>query len=407
MSRAARQRTLIVEADGGSRGNPGVAGYGALVRDPDSGRIIARRAEPLGVASNNVAEYSGLIAGLTAAYAIDPGARVEVRMDSKLVVEQMSGRWKIKHEDMKRLALEAREVAQAIAAAGGSVSYSWVPREKNKDADALSNDGMDGRSISEDLWETADSGDAVDVEEPEASAADVVADADAEAGAAAEPVQAQRMSAGRERPVRLLLVRHAVTDFTVTGRLDGRGGPNPDLNDEGLAQARAVAAGIDAKVGSLPVRFIASDLSRAQDTIRPAARARGLEVEVDPDWDEQNFGEWDGELLRDLVQHKDFRRLRDDEAYAAPGGGETHRELVERVRGALARALASAPDGGVVVVASHRKPIMVVLADLLGIDLTHAWMLSIGPASFTGLELWSDGHGTISFVNDTNHLRAR
>lgn len=399
MSRAARQRTLIVEADGGSRGNPGVAGYGALVRDPDSGRIIARRAEPLGVASNNVAEYSGLIAGLTAAYAIDPGARVEVRMDSKLVVEQMSGRWKIKHEDMKRLALKARELVQAIQAAGGSVSFGWIPREKNKDADALSNDGMDGRSVSEDLWETTESDGEVVIEAAAASDDDLEA-----AGPAPEPSGG---SAGGDRPVRLLLVRHGVTDFTVDGRLDGRGGPNPDLNDEGHAQARAVASGIDTKIGNLPVRFIASDLSRAQDTVRPAAQARGIEVEVDPDWDEQNFGEWDGQLVRDLMQFNDFRRLRDDDGFAAPGGGESHRQLVDRVRGALGRAVAAAPEGGVVVVATHRKPIMVVLADLLGIDLTHAWLLAIGPGSFTGLELWADGHGTISFVNDTNHLRAR
>ena len=86
-------RRLTVEADGGSRGNPGVAGYGALVRDTDTAALLAERAEPLGKASNNVAEYRGLIAGLEAAYAIDPSAQVHVRMDSKLVVEQMSGRW--------------------------------------------------------------------------------------------------------------------------------------------------------------------------------------------------------------------------------------------------------------------------------------------------------------------------
>lgn len=140
-------RRLTVEADGGSRGNPGVAGYGALVRDTDTGALLAERAEPLGTASNNVAEYRGLIAGLTAARAIDPGAEVLVRLDSKLVVEQMAGRWKIKHEDMRRLALQAREVVSAITEAGGSVRYEWVPRADNTDADALSNDAMDGLTI--------------------------------------------------------------------------------------------------------------------------------------------------------------------------------------------------------------------------------------------------------------------
>ncbi len=140
-------RRLTVEADGGSRGNPGVAGYGALVRDTDTGALLAERAEPLGKASNNVAEYRGLIAGLEAALAIDPSAQVHVRMDSKLVVEQMSGRWKIKHEDMRRLALQARDLVSGFTRAGGSVRFTWIPRAENKDADALSNVAMDGRVV--------------------------------------------------------------------------------------------------------------------------------------------------------------------------------------------------------------------------------------------------------------------
>jgi ribonuclease H / adenosylcobalamin/alpha-ribazole phosphatase len=154
-------RRLTVEADGGSRGNPGIAGYGALVRDTDTGALLAERAEPLGTASNNVAEYRGLIAGLEAAATIDPAAVVLARMDSKLVVEQMSGRWKIKHEDMKRLALQARDVAAGIIRAGGAVRYEWIPREQNKDADALSNVAMDGHTVHRDLTEvptTADGG---------------------------------------------------------------------------------------------------------------------------------------------------------------------------------------------------------------------------------------------------------
>ncbi|MQA27618.1 MAG: reverse transcriptase-like protein, partial [Micromonosporaceae bacterium] len=97
---------VIVEADGGARGNPGPAGYGAVVIDPESGEVLVERADALGVATNNVAEYSGLIAGLRAAAEL--GARsVEVLMDSKLVVEQMSGRWKIKHPGLRPLAVEA------------------------------------------------------------------------------------------------------------------------------------------------------------------------------------------------------------------------------------------------------------------------------------------------------------
>ena len=101
--------------------------------------MLAEVSESIGRATNNVAEYSGLIAGLRAAAAIARGADVEVRMDSKLVVEQMSGRWQIKHPDMRPLAAKARETARAL----GRVSYTWVPRSRNAHADRLANQAMD------------------------------------------------------------------------------------------------------------------------------------------------------------------------------------------------------------------------------------------------------------------------
>ncbi|MGA8247816.1 MAG: reverse transcriptase-like protein, partial [Nocardioides sp.] len=129
---------VVIEADGGSRGNPGPAAYGALVKDADTGRVLAEEGTSIGVASNNVAEYHGLIAGLRMAQEVAPGAEIEVRMDSKLVVEQMSGRWKIKHPDMKPLALEANRLAPR------GTTYTWVPRELNKHADRLANEALDG-----------------------------------------------------------------------------------------------------------------------------------------------------------------------------------------------------------------------------------------------------------------------
>lgn len=135
---AAPGRRLIVEADGGSRGNPGPAAYGALVRDAETGKVLNSEGLTLGVATNNVAEYSGLIAGLEMARAIDPGAAVDVRMDSKLVIEQMAGRWKVKHPDMKPLALKAQRLRPV------QVTWTWVPRAENKAADALVNAALDG-----------------------------------------------------------------------------------------------------------------------------------------------------------------------------------------------------------------------------------------------------------------------
>ena len=129
---------LIIEADGGSRGNPGPAAYGCLVKDAQTNEVLFKEGKTLGITTNNVAEYSGLVAALAAAHEIDPNAQIEVRMDSKLVVEQMSGNWKIKHENMKGLIEKARN-----AFAQSQVKYVWVPREDNLAADTLLNIALD------------------------------------------------------------------------------------------------------------------------------------------------------------------------------------------------------------------------------------------------------------------------
>jgi ribonuclease HI len=131
-------RSLIIEADGGSRGNPGRAGSGTLVIDERTGEILAEIGVYLGVATNNVAEYRGMVEGIRRALEIDPNAALHVRMDSQLVVEQMSGRWKIKHPDMRELATEARDLI-----GHRSVTFEWIPRAENARADAIANRAMD------------------------------------------------------------------------------------------------------------------------------------------------------------------------------------------------------------------------------------------------------------------------
>jgi probable phosphoglycerate mutase len=401
-------RRLIVEADGGSRGNPGKAGYGALVRDPGTGAVIAERARSVGIASNNVAEYSGLIAGLRAAQSIDAGADIEARMDSKLVVEQMSGRWKIKHQDLRRLALEARDVAAEISAAGGSVTFTWVPRAENSAADALANAAMDGQTIERDP---------ADLAGPDETPGEAAAPGDANAtgpssdvaGAMRTPVQEQVISDSRhadlDAPSRIILVRHGVTNFTVAGKLDGRGGADPSLNEQGRSQAKAAGAAVRELLEDMPhgpVRVLSSSLARAVETGEAVAAALGLEPVIDADWDEQGFGDWDGKSMAQIAARfpDDLRSLRTDDDYARPGG-ESHRQLFERVGGALHRAV---DLGGTVVVATHRKPIMCVLSQLLAIPHERLWSIATSPASLTGIEVWADGGFSVSFVNDTHHL---
>ncbi len=204
-------------------------------------------------------------------------------------------------------------------------------------------------------------------------------------------------------PTRVVLVRHGVTDFTVAGRLDGRGGADPPLNGDGLRQAAAAAAGVHRLVGDDPATVVTSSLRRAQETGAAIAGELGVSAQIDADWDEQSFGDWDDQSLADLlVGHpEDLQRFRRDQHYARPGG-ETHLDLESRVLVAFDRAVAL---GGTVVVASHRKPIMTVLANILGIPHQRIWRLATSPASLTSVEVWTDGGTSVAFVNDTSHLR--
>jgi broad specificity phosphatase PhoE/ribonuclease HI len=404
-------RRLVVEADGGSRGNPGVAGWGALVRDGVTGRVLWEGAAPLGRESNNVAEYSGLVAGLGAVLRIDPAADVEVRMDSKLVVEQMAGRWKIKHHDMRRLALEARDVAAAISAGGGSVSYRWVPRADNGAADALSNDGMDGRTIDRMLGDARtqpvvepvggqigeELGGEVGEELGREVGRKVVEEVVEELVDPTAPTEPLPPQAGT--PTRVVLVRHGVTDFTVAARLDGRGGADPSLNETGRAQAAAAGRAVAHLLGGAKARVVTSSLARARETGSAVAEAVGVRPEVDEGWDEQDFGDWDGAGVHDLVRdHPDeLARLREDPHYARPGG-ESHRAMEQRVLAAYGRVLEA---GGTTVVVCHRKPIMAVLADVLEIPHDKVWRLAAAPGSLTALEVWPDGGVTVAFTNRT------
>lgn len=127
----------ILYADGASRGNPGPAAYGSLVLNHE-GEVVAELAGYLDVATNNFAEYYGLITGLEFLHTISAPPLIEIRMDSKLVVEQMTGNWKVKHPDMRALALTARDLLQPF-----SPTFVWIPREENSKADALANEALD------------------------------------------------------------------------------------------------------------------------------------------------------------------------------------------------------------------------------------------------------------------------
>ena len=282
-------RSLIVEADGGSRGNPGPAAYGTVVRDASSGEVLFEIGEYIGSATNNVAEYRGAIAGLARAFEIDPDAHVEVRLDSKLVVEQMSGRWQIKHPDMRVLAKQAREIFAA-----GQVTYIWVPRAENAAADRMVNEALDQALAGGAPLIVRERG-ALLVQELVREAADVVGDAEEQnaKGTPGKATAANRMVGWSDlgAPTTLLLARHGATAFSVEKRFSGIGGIDMPLNDLGNAQAEALAREIAERGGADVI--VASPLLRTQQTAAYVSEAIGVPVELDEGFAECAFGEWD------------------------------------------------------------------------------------------------------------------
>lgn len=385
MVRERTGRRLVVEADGGARGNPGPAGYGAVVRDADTGEVLAEIAEAIGEATNNVAEYRGLIAGLRAAAGIDPGAEVEARLDSRLVVEQMSGRWGIKHENMRRLAGEARDVLPE-----DQVRYTWVPRERNTDADRLANEAMDeaaGRAPRRRV---------------QATSRDDPADDDADA--APDPVPASRRTApDTEPPTTLLLVRHGSTAWTAERRACGGDEPGPALSDPGLEEARRVtkliASGEAAGAGSPPVAVVSSPMLRTRQTADVIAAGLGVSVHVDDDWAELSFGEWHGLTYAEILRgwRAEFDRWQGSMT-ATPPGGESLAQLTNRVAAARERMITRYPSQPVVVV-THVGPIRALVTGVLEAGAAAMWRLRVSPGSLTVVRCWADGAAEVAALN--------
>ncbi|MBA2530917.1 MAG: bifunctional RNase H/acid phosphatase [Nocardioidaceae bacterium] len=366
---------VIIEADGGSRGNPGPAAYGALVRDADSGEVLAQRAECIGVATNNVAEYRGLIAGLELLQERAPRADVEVRMDSKLVIEQMAGRWKVKHPDMRPLALHARRLAPS------NVRWTWVPRERNGAADALLNAALDG------THEEATPGELTEPDRPVAPAEPSQPYQPLGAGVPDPLVSGRAADLGQ--PTTLVLLRHGVTDVTQARRFSGSGGSNPRLNEIGRAQAQRAAAWLGRR-GGIDV-VVTSPLRRAWETAELAAATLGLEVDIEEDLAEASFGLWDGLTFSQVAE----RFPAELEAWlgssaVAPPGGESYDDVATRARTVLDDLLATY-GGRTVLAVSHVTPIKMLTRLALDAPLEVVHRLQVAPASLTTLAWWADG----------------
>ncbi|GHI95995.1 bifunctional RNase H/acid phosphatase [Streptomyces olivaceus] len=388
-----RAREYVVEADGGSRGNPGPAGYGAVVLDAATGETLVEAAEYLGVVTNNVAEYRGLLAGLRAARELDPDAGVHVRMDSKLVVEQMSGRWKIKHPDMKPLATEAARVFPP-----GRVTYEWIPRAQNKHADRLANEAMDAGARGE-QWSPSDSTADLD------TATDAVPTAsDADVRAAQTVASPGWGPPDMGAPATFVLLRHGETPLTPQKRFSGSGGSDPSLSPVGREQAEKVAASL-ARRGTVEA-IVASPLARTRETAGIVAARLGLEVAVDEGLRETDFGAWEGLTFGEVRE-----RYPDDlDAWLASpdaeptGGGESFAATGARIA-ATRDKLVAAHAGRTVLLVSHVTPIKTFLRLALGAPPESLFRMELSAASLSAVAYYADGGASVRLFNETSHLR--
>ena len=373
-------RAVVVEADGGSRGNPGPAGYGAVLRDAETGAVIAEDAAVIGRATNNVAEYSGLIAGLKLAERFAPGADIEVRMDSKLVVEQMSGRWKIKHPDMRPLAMEANRLAPF------GTTFTWVPREQNKHADRLANEALDGTRTGVRTPQDALVDDPLDdpLDDPVDDAESLIEEIEsptAESPPATIQQQVRGWGPQSGPPTTLILVRHGVTAHTSAKRFSGGlASSNPGLSDDGRAQIRSTAEWL-APIGEHVEAVVSSPVRRTMESAEILASVLGHEVAFEPGLAEMEFGAWDGLTFAEVAE-RDKTRLDSwlgslDEA---PEGGESFRAVQDRVLAALDRLLARYP-GRTLAVVSHVTPIKILISHALNAPLDSVFRMELSPAS--------------------------
>jgi broad specificity phosphatase PhoE/ribonuclease HI len=364
----AGHRSVVVEADGGSRGNPGDAAYGAVLMDALTGEVIAEAAECIGTATNNVAEYCGLIAGLELFNEHTPEADLEVRMDSKLVVEQMSGNWQIKHPDMKPLAMQAKRLAPL------GTTFTWIPREENKHADRILNEALDAQAG----------------KPPKRS----------RSSSRPAPQSATPTPTPKSRDTTtLILVRHGVTVHTESRKFSGGlGGRNPGLTDEGRAQARATADWLAPLADEIDV-VISSPVRRTLETAEVIAARLGTTFVTEDGLAEMEFGTWEGMTFAEVREsYPDDLDAWLGSVDTGPGGGESLREVEKRVLATLDRVVCQ-HAGKTVLAVSHVTPIKVLVAHVIGAPLESVHRMELAPASVTVVSFFDDDRMALRMFN--------
>jgi probable phosphoglycerate mutase len=392
---------VIIEADGGSRGNPGPAGSGAVLVDSATGSVLAEIAMFIGVATNNVAEYRAVLAAVDVANEIAPEAELLVRMDSKLVVEQMSGRWKVKNEGMQ-------DLFQAMVKSIGTrkISFEWIPREQNSKADALANEAMDAeKSV---VRKYVGSADTSTINVVTSSSKVIASDLEY------NPELPSSVRAPRnvtKKLTTIIFVRHGRTILTESHRISGRGGQDPQLSLAGIQDAQAVAEELT-KVSHFgpyaklikPTVVVSSPIARTRETASIIATRLGVLVDINEDIAEIAFGDWDGHTNQEVAEKwPDYYQQWRGDVKISPPGGESLEEFDFRVQNGLADILEKY-EGQTVIVVSHVMPIRGFLKNALQAGWPAYWRTSVAPCSMSIIRFWGNEAAEITVVNQTNHL---
>jgi probable phosphoglycerate mutase len=380
-------KQLIIEADGGSRGNPGNAGSGAVVIDAATGQVIREIARFLGTATNNVAEYVALIAGLQAATEIDADAEILVRMDSKLVIEQMSGGWKIKHPDMISLGAQVQEIAR-----GRAITWQWIPREQNTLADALANKAMDELTDYDSGYDSKPSAFTTEFN-------------------LAGPTSIRAPKVDGAPLTTLVLVRHGRTPLTESHKISGGDGDDPNLSDAGRRDAAAAARliqqlGREGRWKYIPpvAAVVASPMNRTRETAEIIAEPLGLSVSLNENLREIGFGDWDGLTNEQVAEQTPDALEAWQGSYAvAPPNGESLETFDVRINRAR-QQIVKEFEGKTVVAVAHVMPVRGFIKWALDAGPAAYWRPQVAPCSVTIIRVWGEDAAELLATNITSHL---
>lgn len=374
MFRDVGESVIFLYADGASRGNPGPAAYGVHIED-SAGNVIADFGEGLGTATNNQAEYAGVIAGLR--YLTTTEFReVTIRLDSKLVVEQLSGRWKIKNSNMQELAIEAQGLLREFDA-----GFEWVPREQNSQADANANKALDDGDFS----------------------------SSSQANLELSSIQPRSIRAPRQyqEPTTIAVVRHGHTVNTEKNLISGGQGTDPELSELGLFEAKAAAAQLPVLLSEFGLPELSavyhSPMVRTTQTAEALAMAK-LEMLADARLKEIGFGDW--EMLEMAQLETDELKLVSawrGSLDVAPPGGESVNDMQGRVWSSLEEII-DQNRGKSVAVATHMMPTRAFAAAAFSGAKNAYFNLNSSPGGISIYRFFDLNFAEVFVMNSCQHL---